>query len=195
MCSELAAGWTWQWESSYTSGLGKSKGLKRARHHLLGHQRRFDGRGGDIVHVVIRRPKHQKPFISADWLFNNAGFSVKRQRGITLKLHNLSVWCLWTVTRKRGRFSWETLLYFTTSYETDKWAWQSAATSSLCQTVIESISLMMLSSLLLRAPLSLYCACIYYENMHSTVPSITNIIPSGISLKKEGKCLNQSKTY
>lgn len=54
----------------------------------------------------------------------------------------------------------------------------------------------MLSSLLfLRALLSLYCACIYYENMHSTVPSITNIIPSGILLKKEGKCLNQSKTY
>lgn len=63
-------------------------------------------------------------------------------------------------------------------------------------TVIESFSLIMLSSLLfLRALLSLYCACIYYENMHSTVPSITNIIPSGILLKKEGKCLNQSKTY
>lgn len=78
----------------YASALEKSKGLKRARHHLHGHQRRFDGRGGDIVRVVIRRPKHPTPFISADSLFNNAHFSVKRQRGITLKLHNLSVWCL-----------------------------------------------------------------------------------------------------
>lgn len=65
-----------------------------------------------VVHVVIHRPKHPMPFISADSLFNNAVFSVKRQRGITLKLHNLSVWCLWTVTQKRGRFSWETLLYY-----------------------------------------------------------------------------------